>query len=776
MKLELFQFQLAAASTIADRFIDYYSNPVQRGRLKNSYTVPFYQALSAITGAGKTAILAQSVSEIAQMLPVKPVILWLSKGKVVVQQSYSNLADGGKYNHLLPDTNVQLLSEYNPQEVADSDAALLYFATVGTFNQRDREKSNLKIFAADTDTIEATRWEALKERKTASGLRRPLLVVYDESQNLSDQQTMLLLEQDPDLFLLASATLRFPGEFNSAVIEPLRHDGEYPDEDLITRVPTSEVQSAGLIKGIISLDGLKTPMEETVTALLADMVEAEEAAKNENLKFLPKAIYVCNTNIVSSDSMATDNPARPFREREAPPILIWRYLTEQCGIPPNEIAVYADLRTHKDFPLPGDFTLFNGGDKDYESFVGSDYRHIIFNKTLQEGWDDPTVYFAYVDKSMDSPIQISQVVGRVLRQPGACHYQSDNLNTAHFYVRVDRNETFASVIEDVRKDLGSDNDRIRIVATKPGKNRPNTLPPKQTKSVPKVAIDNRAAISPVQSNIDQILDYSQDEINTQGKGQRRTLEHVVGKRKVEDTDWVDFQQSNLVSARWVFRREVSRRYKPALTVIDTEDRKFDAKVGVGSNAYLNLVASARRTVDSYLKHAIIKQQGPNPYTLREALVRTDDMTAFKNALHDGYDDLNSLELRFATAVDETGLVWARNPSQTGYRIPLVSTGPTNWFFPDFLIWNQNVIFCVDTKNMALIDGDARRKLLTIAPNRRSKTQIEVIFITEGTWKDDLTLETKDGFSTWSLGSGQKLFTTPFNSLEDLVKIFLQPDN
>ena len=55
---------------------------------------------------------------------------------------------------------------------------------------------------------------------------------------------------------------------------------------------------------------------------------------------------------------------------------------------------------------------------------------------------------------MESPIQITQVVGRVLRQPGAAHYESDRLNTAHFYVRVDRNDTFAQVVQEVQKGLG----------------------------------------------------------------------------------------------------------------------------------------------------------------------------------------------------------------------------------------------------------------------------------------------------------------------------------
>lgn len=772
MALELFQFQQIAASQIADRYVEYVSEPIVFGRGSKRRDVPFYQSLSSITGSGKTAILAQAVSEIAALSELPPVILWLSKGKVVVQQSYANLADGGKYSHLLADITVRLLSEYDPEDVAHSKEALLYFATVGTFNQKDREKSNLKIFAADTDNIESTRWEALKGRGTAKGQRRPLVVVYDEAQNLSDQQTTLLLEQQPAAFLLASATLRFPAQFDTEVIQPLRTSGGYKDEELITSVKSPTVVGSGLVKGLISLAGLNAPMEETVSEMLADMREAENDAQVENLNFAPKAIYVCNTNILADDASQTDDPEQQFDQRQAPPITIWRYLTEQCGVPAAEIAVYADLKTHKDFPLPSDFTLFNGGERDYEEFVAGDYRHIIFNKTLQEGWDDPSVYFAYIDKTMESAVDITQVVGRVLRQPGATHYEADRLNTAHFYVRVDRNDSFAQVVEDVRKGLGGDAPEVRILTSPPGTEEPESLAAKQQRTVPRTFINNVPTVEPVEKVIAKVHDYSQDAVNTHGVGRRRTVQQAIGSSESVDSEWVDFEQSNRVSARWVFRREVARRYKPALMVMNTDTGKFDAKVGVGSNAYLSLADSAADAVEEYLRYAVIKQHKPKPYAVGSTLVRRGGMVTFKNALHEGYDGLNDLERRFAHAIDETGLPWARNRSQTGYKIPLVSQGQTVWFFPDFLIWVDDKVVCVDTKGSHIVEGDARRKLLSIQPHKDVPTRVVVKFVTEGTWKSDGTADSKDGFSIWELGPGQDLRPLPHEDLESVAKSFI----
>lgn len=776
MALELFQFQQEAASQIADRYVEYSSDPISFGRGANRRDVPFYQSLSSITGSGKTAILAQAVSEIVAMSELPPIVLWLSKGKVVVQQSYANLAAGGKYSHLLADITVRLLSEYSPEDVANSQEALLYFATVGTFNQKDRENSNLRIFALDTDRIESTRWEALKDRQTADGRRRPLVVVYDEAQNLSDQQTTLLLEQQPAVFLLASATLKFPAQFETEVIQPLRSSAEYTNEQLITSVRSSTVVASGLVKGLISLDGINAPMEETVSEMLVGLHEAEAAAAAENLNFLPKAIYVCNTNILADDAGQTDDPKQPFDQRQAPPITIWRYLTEQCGVPAEEIATYADLKTHKDFPLPSDFILFNGGENDYDDFVAGDFRHIIFNKTLQEGWDDPGVYFAYVDKTMESDVQITQIVGRVLRQPGAIHYEADRLNTAHFFVRVDRNDSFSSVVDEVRKGLGGDAPEVRILTSPPGSEAPVSLPAKQTLTVPRTFINNKPAVTPVEQALSKVHDYTNDTVNTRGIGRRRTVQQAIGSAQAADTEWIDFEQSNRVSARWIFAREVARRYKPALGVMSTDARLFDAKVGVGSSAFSSIASYAKEAVEEYLRYAIVKLLKPKPYAVGTMLVRRGSMESFKNALHEGYDNLNGLELPFAKALDETGLTWVRNRSQTGYKIPLITQGPTTWFFPDFLVWAGDDVICVDTKAAFIADEEARRKLLAIEPHRDLATQVLVKFVTEGKWKSNGTIDSPEGYSIWELGSGQALRIVHFEDLEALAKSLIPLDD
>ena len=79
---------------------------------------------------------------------------------------------------------------------------------------------------------------------------------------------------------------------------------------------------------------------------------------------------MCKTNIVEGTADEIDDPKQPFLQRHSPPILIWRYLTEQCGVDPaDDRRLPRRSKTHKDYPLPADFQLFKGGDKDYEDFT-----------------------------------------------------------------------------------------------------------------------------------------------------------------------------------------------------------------------------------------------------------------------------------------------------------------------------------------------------------------------------------------------------------------------
>lgn len=496
------------------------------------------------------------------------------------------------------------------------------------------------------------------------------------------------------------------------------------------------------------MGGYETPMATALTDLRTEMAVAEEAARNAGMNFLPKAIYVCRTNIVEGDALRRDDPKRPFERREAPPILIWRFLTEQAGVSPEEIAVYCDLDFDRSFPPPDEFVHYRGGDRDWDEFSRSRARHIIFNQALQEGWDDPTCYFAYIDKTMGSKTEVEQVIGRVLRQPGAEHYSDDILNTAHFFVRVDARGVFREIVDKVRDRLSKDNVPINVRTRQAGRSDgTQLLTPKKERTGPVITADPTDALEPIKALVDGLSDYSGGGPNTRGAGARAMIRQRIGEVSNEELQWVEAATNSSVLARWIFERAVMRGHPDALDVAPSDDSKFDARVELGSRAQIHIQDIADRVVDAYLTHIRLRYDRRNPWTVGSVRVKTTDRIAFTNALHEAYSDLNELERGIAQAIDRTRHAWCRNPSQTGYWIPLISRGSTRRFFPDFLVWKGNDLFAIDTNGDHLLVERTGRKLLTVTG---TGPRVYVRLLSAGRWTLEVKKTDKNGYTTWSL--------------------------
>ncbi|MFD2274775.1 hypothetical protein ACFS07_36400 [Undibacterium arcticum] len=138
-------------------------------------------------------------------------------------------------------------------------------------------------------------------------------------------------------------------------------------------------------------------------------------------------------------------------------------MVEIKGVSPKDIAIYANL-TFIDGNKPDEVNLFSKGENDFDDFQAGNFQHIIFNLSLQEGWDDPACYLAYIDKSMGSSIQVEQLIGRVLRQYDAKHYENPLLNSAHFFSFAWTNRAFfTEAISGVKAKLKAEGAPIEIV-------------------------------------------------------------------------------------------------------------------------------------------------------------------------------------------------------------------------------------------------------------------------------------------------------------------------
>lgn len=778
--IELKEFQSKAAKAIADRYAFFSAHPY-RPR-KGSKPRPFFQALSALTGAGKTPILAQAVALMRSHFASEPIVFWMSKAKSVVAQTYGNFSVGGKYSEIIDGFRVINVSQLNPQYISDDTTPLMILATTGLFNNKDQSEGALNIYKRDADMFgDKSPWERLIDRKDGSK-RRPLLIVYDEGHNLSEQQTELLAELEPDAYLLASATLKLPSNFNKAVIQPIKlwvdeasddsaafkelgtvDDEGNPDAQrfVTTAVSSEKVVQAQLVKKAIQFDGSTAPMEKCLDDLHRRLDLIDEEITTRRLGFKPKAIYVCKTNI--ADDGEKDDHTKPFAHRKAPPIRIWRYLVEEKGVNPKDIAIYANL-SFQESGKPDEVNLFSKGESDFDDFQASDFRHIIFNLSLQEGWDDPACYLAYIDKSMGSSIQVEQIIGRVLRQYGAKHYDIPLLNSAHFFIRVDNQSVFSEAIKAVKAKLQAEGAPIEIIDNFGGSGGgAEDLHPKEGIVTPlhHVHVNAEAAcerIAEICADFPTYIEGSPDAV-----GQAHTASQIVDLEALGteggSADWKEDGHTNPVRLRWLVNTAIRSRSNRALAVTDIKNHKFDARVQVQSSADRNAEKLAADIVSAYYQHAELVYESASPFVFGTLRV-LKNATVFQNGLYEKYAGLNKFEAPFADALDKSGFAWHRNPSSGGFHIPLLSEGDTASFYPDFIVWKGNLVYCLDTKGGHLLTDAVARKLFDIQED--GKTKLQVRFITEGKQAELRGKAIKGGYTVWKMKSGTP---TPIHVLD-----------
>lgn len=781
--LELKVFQIDSAKSMADRYSFFASYPDRPSKGINKPR-PFFQALSALTGAGKTPILAQAVMLMRAHFGAEPIVLWMSKAKSVVAQTYTNFSDGGKYSEIIGGFRVINIQNLNPQLITDGSSPLMLMTTTGLFNNKDQSEGALNIYKKDSDLFgDQSPWNRLIERKH-DGKRRPLLIVYDEGHNLSEQQTELLAELEPDAYLLASATLKLPANFQKSVIQPIKLWVEEADDStpfialnaagengtpeaerfITTAVSSDKVVIAQLVKKAIQFDGTTAPMERCLDDLMKRMDVLNAEISDRGLGFKPKAIYVCKTNI--TDDGEKDDASKPFNHRKAPPIRIWRYLVEEKGVSPKDIAIYANL-TFIDGNKPDEVNLFSKGENDFDEFHAKDYQHIIFNLSLQEGWDDPACYLAYIDKSMGSSIQVEQIIGRVLRQYGATHYENPLLNSAHFFLRVDSQRVFTEAIQNVKAKLDSEGAPIEIIENFGGAGGGAVdLQPKDDVKVElhHIFVDSDAARERIAEIIEEFPAFTEGDVNTLGEAHTTTqvVDLVKPDKDAGSIEWKIDGHTNPVRLRWLVNTAIKSRSSRALAVTDLKDAKFDVRVQVQSKADKLTDKLAREIVEAFYQNSDLVYESNKPFKFGILRVPKNAPT-FTNGLYERYTGFNKFELAFAKALDGADQVWHRNPSIGGFYIPLLSEGDAASFYPDFIVWKKNNIFCLDTKGGHLLSDAVARKLFDIKED--GKTKVQVRFITEGKQSVLRGKAIKGGYTVWKMKSGSP---TPVH-VDDLTK-------
>lgn len=732
---DLKPFQEKAVGELAALILEYPSPRFKRFDPDTGELLPFLCRLRAITGAGKTPILATVASTLN-----RGIVLWTTNRGAVISQTLSNLRPGGKYAELLPEgTQVFLLSEMSPADWEEAmsrpDSLTIMLATVASFNQDGDE---LRIHRKDG---EYTRWEMLSGIGSR-GRKRPLYVFYDEGHGATERQFRKLREIKPRAFVLASAS-PLPEDLADLLSGRTAEEREQSLADRTVIVPTRSVVVEGLLKNRLYFVDCNTAKADAVRE--ANKKWSTLRTKLAPLGMTPIACFIVNDTVRGVD--------------------VWESLVA-LKVPPKNIAVHlnraADVMQDRKGTLGGLIDTYTGKktqDRSPETLRAAGYTHIIWNLTLREGWDEPLAYVAYLDQQGKSTTDIVQKIGRFVRQPAATPFEDPDLNAAYFYLNV-TDEEFTNLIRATQDEMETEG--YEVIGMSHGDKPPDsrTVPVRKKGSLPRVApwfgdkVETRDAIL-----LGNLPYFAEDALKSSGAVRTRVFdmanlaEDVSGRseeaRVANDviTPW-EFLCLRLASIDSRIIQENGTIFSATLK----DHKKMSQRMQYGSEA-MTMVGNAIPTIVAELnaefrlaglgKHGLFE---PAPFNLvspditgvSDSLREKYKVRRYKNAVHAEYNGLNPFEVNVAAALDELGLLWARNPAtKHGYRVPIPALGADSiWFYPDFLLWTAKDVVLIDPKGKHLLEAAVVSKLLDMTSVPGLPKPIRIALILDGAYSLD----------------------------------------
>jgi type III restriction enzyme len=754
----LFSFQEEAAEKLRAAALNWVGHSIAHGVPRyGSQPIPFVGQLRAVTGSGKTPMLADIVSGVGDA-----VVIWTSKSAAVVEQTYKNLR--GRYRSLLPAQDVRIMREIPSQAdwqhfLTASKGLTIWVLTTAAWNELEAASAGgdanarLSLHRPQPDWSGTTSpWELMRTE-----LQRPLWIVSDESHNQSSTQLEILANLGPIGFFLASAT-PVQNELFEKWREALSSDPNWASLVEAGTVPvrTRDVVAEELLKTTIELFDNNSGFEEDLDSVLSTMAQLDEALLADQASVTPKAIYVVEKS----------NPPRGSSE-EARPVVIWNYLRSK-GVDADQIAIYTNT---KDVPEDAEKISSLGQLQDR-------HRHIIFNQALQEGWDDPEAYVAYFDGKTNSFVRIRQIIGRILRQPNARTFEAERLNTATVYINAPT-DTFEQVLADLKKELrlyAPENEPSAVpIRVKTKKNPLPGIPAKE--EVGDLTLSRWSLKAPNMATAQAKLrsrgasPWAQEFLDAPGTGQMSVLS--LATEGVTKSGLIDVIRSARTRNGIFLRRRLLARNRPCLNAIHP-----DAIVGPGyeqescqSSLCQGELESLISEIAANFEDRVEYQLDPDPdkmlWSIGEHRPRSSELLDFENAAHPQYSaaDFNPDELLFARALDSIGEgVWMRNPAsaELGYGIPLpIKVGDSSRFYPDFLWWLDGTTWAIDTTGSHLMNDKIRGKLIGLEQPRIS-------LVVRGKW--DIDRGTKIDANGWTSVIARNALAPIVNHAEDLPSI------
>ena len=393
-----------------------------------------YFCLRVPTGGGKTWLAAKSAALVnAQLLRTDhSVILWLVPSNPIRLQTLKALRDRSHPYHAA-------LRDAGPVTVLDLDEA---------------KSVTRATFDTSTTVIVATRQAFQVEEEECRKVYQSSGALMHHFENLSPTQRAELLTEGTGAETVVPCSL--------ANVLRLRRPFVVVDEAHNSRTELAfDMLARFRPSGVMELTA--TPDTEKTPSNILHSVSAAELKAEEMIK-LPVVLETePNWQQCLADAIGRRNALQTLAENEQRagaaylrPVVLIQAEPRRAGVETldtnrvhEELLKNHGVQSNEVVIATGEERGLEAIDAEYKLGIADPLcpvKFVITQRALAEGWDCPSAYVLVSTASLNSATAVEQLLGRVLRQPGAAHRKAPELNQSYAFV-VARNfaETAAAL-------------------------------------------------------------------------------------------------------------------------------------------------------------------------------------------------------------------------------------------------------------------------------------------------------------------------------------------
>lgn len=357
------------------------------------------------TGGGKTFLACNAIRPVFDALPMTKMkaVVWLVPSDAILSQTLKNLQDAGHpYRQAIDVAFGGRVTVYSKQELLSGQNFNITAVT-----------EQLSIMVLSYDSFRGRSNEALKAYRENSSLapmakalgkpQQPIEKADDTALFQIINQLSPLVIVDESHHARSELSLDMLKDFNPCFVLELTATPK-KNSNILSYVDAAQLKAANMVKLPVIVYNRDSQQEVITDAidLRRNLERLAEAERSNSGKYIRPIVLF---------------QAQPKGKENSTTFEKLRDKLVDAGIPQEEIAIRtADINELKNVDL---------------LWESCPIRYIITINALKEGWDCPFAYILASIANKTSPVDVEQILGRVLRLPHTCQHSQPSLNMSY---------------------------------------------------------------------------------------------------------------------------------------------------------------------------------------------------------------------------------------------------------------------------------------------------------------------------------------------------------